>query len=236
MTHYSTRCPCHFVDSQHLYTTVPYSALVPMCCSRSCWGCPDLAPLKACWSQRVCSCHAAVTPHLPAQLCSFPTTSCCHQCAWGFCNTYWGLDTHLFVSATSERHGQELVVQPGRRMPAEYGGTASPFPACNERDEHLSFAGINSREVPHPRSMSPTKASPSLPVEPDPAVTMAWMRVRTPGRQHPPLPPKLYLHHCCYDAALCKTREEQHPAGETELGGGWQGQVGKEDGCGEIRA
>lgn len=163
MTHCSTSCPCHFGHSQHLYTTAPYSAPVPRCCSRSC---PDLAPLKACQSRRVGSCPAAVTPHLPAQLCSFPTASCCHHRAWGFCNTSWGLDTHLFVSATGEGHGQELVVQPGRRTPAQHGGTASSFPARNKRDEHPSFAGINSREVPQPCSMAPTKASPHLPGSP----------------------------------------------------------------------
>lgn len=37
-----------------------------------------------------------------------------------------------------------------------------------------------------------------------------------PGRQHPPLPPKLYLHHCCHDAALHKTREKWHPASAPE--------------------
>lgn len=40
-----------------------------------------------------------------------------------------------------------------------------------------------------------------------------------PGRQHPPLPPKLYLHHCCHDVALHKTREKWHPVSAPEPGG-----------------
>lgn len=46
-----------------------------------------------------------------------------------------------------------------------------------------------------------------------------------PGRQHPPLLPKLYLHCCCQDAALRKTREKQHSVSALEPGGKvWTGE------------
>lgn len=111
-------------------------------------------------------------------------------------------------------------------MPAEHGGTASPFLPQNEGDEHPQLqAETNNREVPHPppHHTAPTKASLSPPGPPRWGQTLLapWYGSgsSTPGRRHPPLPPKLYLHRCCQEAALRKTREKQHSVGALEPGG-----------------
>lgn len=102
-------------------------------------------------------CSHCSSPPFPAPLLprGFPTvatmggSSAALPGAWTLC---------LFT--TGEGHGQEPVVQPGGRMPAEHGGTASPFPPRNEGDEHPQVhRGTNSREAPHPHGTAPTKAS-----------------------------------------------------------------------------
>lgn len=141
---------------------------VPGCCRRSCRGCSALAALKARWSHGGCFCPAAVAPRLPSQLRSFPV-------AFPLLPPWVEVLQHLLglgllflcLFATGEGHGQEPVVQPGGRMPAEHGGTASPFPPCNEGDEHPQLhRGTKGREAPHPHGTAPTKASPPPPGPP----------------------------------------------------------------------
>lgn len=105
-----------------------------------------------------------------------------------------------------------MVTQPHPFLPTTRGTSIPSF-----------RGGTNSREVPHPHPHSTTKASPSPPGPPRRGQTLLapWhgSGSGTPGRRHPPLPPKLYLHCCCQDAALHKTREKQHPVGALEHGG-----------------
>lgn len=98
--------------------------------------------------------------------------------------------------ATGEGHGQELVVQPGRRMPAEHSGTASAFSPHNKGNEHLQlWRGPTSERSPIP--IPTARPPPKSPVPTripmagaDPAGTMAWLGVWPPRQATPASPAK----------------------------------------------